>query len=149
LNETDWVVLTAAAVSAAAVTLLARRVVSADPSQPDRMIGELRVARWGAVLLAALGGISVGLASGRPDLGTAHIDAALGAVFVGLGGIILHREPRDGLAMAAGGFVLHALVSLAHRPGWLSADVAPHWYSAGYATFDVYLAGLLYWVRRR
>ncbi len=78
-----------------------------------------------------------------------HLDASLGVVFVGLGGIVLQREPRDGLLLAMGLFLVHALINIAHRPGWLSPDVAPHWFTVGCAIYDVYLAGLCFWVWRR
>ncbi len=85
----------------------------------------------------------------RPDLAMGHLDASLGVVFVGLGGIVLQREPRDGLLLAMGLFLVHALINIAHRPGWLSTDVAPHWFTVGCAIYDVYLAGLCFWVWRR
>ena len=78
-----------------------------------------------------------------------HFDASLGVVFVGLGGLVLQREPRDGLLLAAVLFVVHALLNIAHRPGWLSTDVAPHWFTVGCAVYDVYLAGLCFWIWRR
>lgn len=141
--------LVAALLSGGAVTALARRVTGSDPSQPDRLIGELRLARWAGLLLAAVGGASIGLSAAGTGTPLSHVDAALGLVFVGLGGMVLQREPRDGLLAAAGGFVLHALVDIAHRPGLLSPDLAPPWYTVGSAIYDVYVAGLCFWARRR
>jgi len=149
LNETVWLLLATSVLSAAAVTRLAWRATRADPALPDRLIDELRISRWAAILLAGMGGVSVGLAIAHADVTTAHLDAALGIVFVGLGGIVLQRDPRDGLLTAAVAFFLHALVNIAHRPGWLSVEVAPHWYTVGCAVCDVYLASLCYWLRRR
>jgi hypothetical protein len=40
-------------------------------------------------------------------------------------------------------------VDIAHRPGWLSPDLAPRWYIVGCASFNVYLAALCYLARRR
>jgi hypothetical protein len=79
----------------------------------------------------------------------AHLDAAIGVGFVALAGLVLLREPRDGLFLAAAAYILHALVDLAHRPGWLSPDLAPRWYIVGCASYDVYIAALCYWARRR
>jgi hypothetical protein len=149
LSETFVVVLVAALLSAGGVTVLAWRVGRVDAQQPERLIGELRMARWAGLLLAGLGGIAIGLSIARPDLATGHLDAALGVVFLGVGGLVLQQEPREALLLSAGAFLLHALVNLAHRPGWLSVDVVPHWYVVGCATFDAYLAALCYWVRRR
>jgi len=149
LTDTVYVVLAAALLSGAAVSLLAWRVAEVEPSQPERLIGELRVARWAAVLLAAIGGISVGLAIGARSVAGTSADVAFGAVFIGVAGVVLQREPREGLLVAAGAFVVHALLDIAHRPGWLPPEVAPHWYTAGCAVYDVYIAGLCYWARRR
>jgi hypothetical protein len=149
LSETVWVVAVAAALSAVTVSTLAWRIARVDGNTPDRLIGQLRLARWAATLLAAVGGISIGLAAARPDVPFGNADAALGVVFIGLAGIVLQRDPRDGLLLAAGSFVLHALVNIGHRPGWLSPEIAPHWYTVACAVYDVYMAGLCYWVRRK
>jgi hypothetical protein len=129
--------------------MLAWRVARLDPSLPDRLIGELRLARWAAILLAAVGAISVGLAVARPDVSAGNADVALGVVFVGWAGVVLQREPREGLLLAAVAFVIHALLNIAHRPGWLSPEIAPHWYTVGCAIYDVYIAALCWWARRR
>jgi hypothetical protein len=149
LNDTVHVLVVAAALSGVAVSTLAWRVARLDPSSPDRLIGELRVARWAAILLAGVGGISIGLAAARPGLLVGSADVALGVVFVGWAGVVLQRDPREGLLLAAAAFIAHALVDIAHRPGWLSPEIAPHWYTVGCAIYDVYIAGLCYWARRR
>ena len=131
------------------MTALAWRTLRLDPSSPERLIGELGLARWAGVLIAGVGGISLGLAVGRPDVPMVHVDAALGVIFVGIGGIVLLRDPRDGLFVAAGALLVHALVTIAHRPGWLPVDLAPHWFTVGLAIYDVYLAAWCFWVRRR
>jgi hypothetical protein len=149
LSETVWVVAIAALLSGGAVTALAWRTLLLDAATPERLIAELGLARWAGVLIAAVGGISVGLAIGRPDVPLIHVDAAAGVIFVGLGGIVLLRDPRDGLLVATGALLAHALLTIAHRPGWLPVDVAPHWFTVGLAIYDVYLAALCFWVRRR
>jgi hypothetical protein len=112
----------------------------------------------GAVWLLAAAWLTLVLAIGRNEgtplgqrLMQFHLalQGVLGVVFVGLGGIVLQREPRDGLLLAMGLFLVHALINIAHRPGWLSAEVAPHWFTVGCAIYDVYLAGLCYLVWRR
>ena len=147
--DTVHVLAVAAALSAGAVSLLAWRVGGADHSQPDRLVGELRVARWAAVLLAAVGAISIGLAVGETSPALGITDAALGTIFVGMAGIVLQREPREGLILSAGAFVVHALLCIAHRPGWLPVDIAPRWFIVGCAVYDVYIAGVCYWTQRR
>jgi hypothetical protein len=149
LDETVGVVAVAAVLSAGAVTALAFRTNRADPATPERLIGELGLARWAGVLIAGVGGVSLGLAIAHRGVALAHVDAALGVIFIGLGGVVLQREPREGLVIAATALLSHALLSIAHRPGWLPADMAPHWFTVGAATYDVYLAGLCFWGRRR
>ena len=149
MSETVWVVAVAAVLSAGAVGALAWRTRRVEPSAPERLIGELGVARWAGVLIAGVGGISIGLAVARPDVPMGHVDAAFGVIFVGLGGFVLLREPREGLLVAAGALLLHALVNIAHRPGWLPTALAPHWFTVGLAVYDVVLAAVCFRVRRR
>ena len=149
MNDTVRVLLAAAALSLSAIAALAWRIARADPTQAERLIGELRLAQWAAVLLAGIGAVPIGLAIARTADPTGNIDAAIGVVFVGLAGVVLQREPREALLIVASGFVLHALVDIAHRPGWLSSDLAPRWYIVGCATYNVGLAAVCYWARRR
>jgi hypothetical protein len=147
--DTARVLLAAAALSAASVSLLAWRTARIDPSHPDRLVSELHLARWAAILLAATGAMTVGLALGHLEVPLGTADVAMGVVFVGAAGLVLQRDPRDGLLFAAGAFILHALVTLAHRPGWLSPDIVPRWLAVGSGIYDVYMAGLCFWARKR
>jgi nicotinamide riboside transporter PnuC len=149
MTDTGRALLAAAALSLAAMATLAWRIARTDPGGPERLIGELRLAQWAAVLLAAVAAIPIGLAVARLADTTSNLDAALGAVLVGVAGIVLQREPREGLLLVAAAFVVHALIDIAHRPGWLSADLAPRWFTVGCATYNVCLAALCYWGRRR
>jgi len=147
--DTARIMLAAAVLSAASVSLLAWRTTRIEISHPNRLISELHLARWAAILLAAVGAISIGLALGNADVAVSTADIAMGVVFVGVAGLVLQRDPRESLLVAAGAFIIHALVNLAHRPGWLSPDVIPHWYAVGCATYDVFIAGLCFWARKR
>lgn len=149
MTDTGRVLLTAAVLSLTAIGALAWRVGRTDPTQPERLVGELRLAQWAAILLAATGAIPIGLAVGLPSMPGGHLDAAIGVVFVLLSGVVLLREPREGLLLVVAGFVLHALIDIAHRPGWLSPDLAPRWYIVGCATYDIVIAAMCYWARRR
>jgi len=149
VTDTARVLLTFAILSGVAVSVFARRITQLDPSQPERLIGELRLAQWAAILLASAGAIPAGLSVAHQSVPFGHLDAAIGVAFIGLAGIVLQRDPREALLLVAGGFILHALVDLAHRPGWLSPDLAPRWFTAGCATYDVFLAAVCYWARRR
>jgi hypothetical protein len=149
MTDTGRALVAAAALSLAAMATLAWRITRTDPGGPERLIGELRLAQWAAVLLAAVAALPIGLAVARLSDATSNLDVALGAVLVGVAGIVLQREPREGLLLVAAAFVVHALIDIAHRPGWLSADLAPRWFTVGCATYNVCLAALCYWGRRR
>jgi hypothetical protein len=149
MNDTVRVLLAAAVLSLAAIATLAWRITRADPTQAERLIGELRLSQWAAILLAGVSAVPVGLAVARVADLTSNLDAALGVVLIGLAGIVLQREPREGLLLVAVGFVVHALLDIAHRPGWLSTDLAPRWFTVGCATYNVALAAICYWARRR
>jgi len=149
MTETARVLLTAAVLSLTAFGAFAWRVARVDPSQPERLIGELRLAQWAAVLLAAAGSTSIGFAAAHITNPLGTIDVTTGVVAVLLAGLVLLREPRTGLLIAALGFLASALVDLAHRPGWLSDDLIPRWYGAGRAAWDLALAALCFFARRR
>lgn len=149
MTDTARVLLTAGVLSLSAIAALAWRTSRIDPDQPERLIGELRLSQWVAILLAATGGLPMGLAIAGATIATAHLDLAIGMVFVGLAGLILQREPRQALLLATGAFLLHAIVDIAHRPGWLSPDLVPRWFVIGCASYDILIAAICYWARRR
>lgn len=149
MTDTARVLLVAACLSASALVVFAWRLTRIDPSHPDRLIGELRLAQFGAVLLALTGGAWLGLAvAARPDP-LSGLDVSLGIAYALVAGIVLHLEPRQGLMVVAAAFVLHALIDIGHRPGWLSTSVAPQWFTAGCAGYDVFAGALCFWARRR
>jgi hypothetical protein len=149
VNETALLLLTAALLSAATVVVFAWRLTRIDREEPARLIGELRLAQWGAVLLAGVGMIPVGLVLDAPGMLTGNFDAAIGVIFLGLAGLVLQRDPHDGLLLVSGAFILHALVDIMHRPGWLSPDLAPRWFTVGCAIYNVVIAAVCYLARRR
>jgi hypothetical protein len=149
VNDTARVLLTGALLSGAAISMFAWRVTHLDPEESDRLIGELRLAQWMAVALAGVSGAPIGIALARIDVPLAHLDAALAVAFIGVAGFVLQRDPREGLLVASLGFLAHALVDIAHRPGWLPPDLSPRWFTAGCAVFNVYLAGWCFWTRHR
>jgi hypothetical protein len=149
MSDIARVLLTAAILSASALSTYAWRLTRLDSSDPNRVIGELHLAQWAALLLAAIGGIPIGIAVARETVTAGTLDVSIGLVFILLAGYVQRREPRDALLLAAIGFVLHALTDIAHRPGWLATGLTPRWYVVGCAVYDVYLAALCYWARRR
>jgi hypothetical protein len=149
VNDTARVLLTAALLSGLTLVTFAWRITRLDREEPARLIGELRLAQWAAVLLAGVAMIPLGLVLGSPDTAHGNIDAAVAVIFLGLSGLLLQRDPRDGLLFVSGAFVLHALVDIMHRPGWLPQDLAPRWFTLGCALYNVAIAAVCYLARRR
>lgn len=139
----------AAVLSGVAIGSFAWRLTRIDPSQPQRLIGELRLAQWTALLFAATGGMWMGFAVAAQTDVLANIDLTLGVMTVGLAAIVLQLEPKAALITLAAAFVGHALIDIAHRPGWLSPAIAPRRFIVGCAAYDVYLAAICFWARGR
>jgi hypothetical protein len=143
------VLLTAGVLSAIALATFAWRVTRIDVEDSDRLIGELRLMQWAGVIMAGVSAVPMGLALAATTAPLAHLDVAVAAIFVGLAGLVLQRDPREGLLLACFGFLAHALLDIAHRPGWLAPDLAPRWYTIGCAIHNVFLAAWCFWARRR
>jgi hypothetical protein len=141
--------LTAGVLSLSTAGVFAVRLRRTDTADAARLVGQLRLSQWAAIVLAMLGGAPIGLAVASASQPLAHLDLTFGVAFGVLAGVVLHREPSHALLLASGGFVLHALLDLAHRPGWLSPAIAPLWYTAGSATYDICMAAICFWATRR
>jgi hypothetical protein len=131
---------------AAGLTVLAIRTAAIPVNAPERLIAELRLAQIAALLLVMAAGAYVGLAvahEARPGVG---LDIALAVGFFVVAAATLVRDPRQALTILALAFAAHAVVDVAHRPGWLLPDaVAPRWFSIGCAVYDAYVGALCYW----
>jgi hypothetical protein len=131
---------------ASGLTFLAARTAAIPVNAPERLIAELRLAQIAALLLSLAAGSYLGLAvahEARPGVG---LDIALAIGFFIVAAATLVRDPRQALTILALGFAAHAIVDVAHRPGWPLPDaVAPRWYSIGCAVFDAYVGALCYW----
>jgi hypothetical protein len=149
VDDTARLVLTAFALSGSALGVFAWRVSATDASQPQRLIGELRFAQAVAILLAVTAGCWLGLAIRAGDDRLASLDVTFSIAAAVLAAAALMMDPRQALFLLAGTLMAHALVDIAHRPGWLSPTIAPRWFAVGCAAYDVYVAALCYWARRR
>jgi hypothetical protein len=149
VTDTARVLLTGGVLSALAMAVVAWRLTRTDPSHPNRLIGELRLAQLGAILLALTGGIWLGLAIAHDRELFAGLDASLGIIFAIVAAMVLLLEPRQALLVLALAFAGHAVVDIGHRPDWLSVAVAPRWFIVGCALYDVFIAALCFWARRR
>jgi hypothetical protein len=143
------VLLVAAVLSAAALGTFAAQVGRAETATPPRLIGQMRLAQWAALLLAASSGTTLGFVVGSGTGPLVSVDAALVIMIAGAAALALQREPRSALLVVTAGLVAHALVTIAHRPGWLPADALPRWYAVGSAAYDTVIAAICAWTWRR
>ena len=131
---------------AAGVTMLSVRTAAIPVDVPERLIAELRLAQIAALLLVLAAGEYVGLAVAHEARQGVGLDIALAVGFFVVAAATLVRDPRHALTILALAFAAHAIVDVAHRPGWLLPDaVAPRWYSIGCAVYDAYIGALCYW----
>ncbi len=120
------------------------RTLRIPVSAPDRLVAELRLAQFGAVLLALVAGASLGLAAVNESRPGIAIEAALALAFFSVATIAPLRDPREALTLLALAFGAHALADISHRPGLLPDRIAPSWFTIGCAIHDVLLGMLCY-----
>jgi hypothetical protein len=129
----------------AALTWQAIRATMVPVSSPERLVAELRLAQMAALLLALSAGAYIGLAVAHEAEPGVGVDIALTVGFFVTAAATLVRDPRQALTILAIAFAAHAILDVAHRPGWLLPDgMAPRWYSIGCAVYDVYIGALCY-----
>jgi hypothetical protein len=138
------------ALSVAALGILAVLVRQAfqavrATSPAERLVEEFRLIRVATLVLAATGGASIGLAVGQEHLTGSAFEIMVAAAVVALAAVAATRDPRQALTMISLGFVGHALVDIAHRPGLLPPALGPRWYFVACAVFDSLVAAVCYW----
>ena len=129
---------------AAGFTWLSVRTAAQPSSTPQRLIDELRLAQFAALLLTLTAGAYIGFAVVRDAEPGVGLDIALAIGFLIAAGTSMIKEPRQALTIIALAFAAHAVLDVAHRPGLLPAGLAPRWYSIGCAVYDVYIGALCY-----
>jgi uncharacterized membrane protein HdeD (DUF308 family) len=149
VTETARVLLTAAIVSAVALTTFVWRLTRLDRAPHQRLVDQLYLSQWAALLLAASGAVSLGLAVSAASAPGASLEVVAGLATIGLSLMVLRREPREALLSAAVLFLLHALFLWAHRPSLIVVAFVPDWWITGSAMYDVYLAALCLVATRR
>jgi hypothetical protein len=145
MTEAAQTILVAFALIGSGVTWQAIRSMRVPVSSPDRLVAELRLAQFAAMLLSLSAGAYIGLAVAHEAQPGVGFDVALAAAFFMVAANTLVRDPRQALTILALAFAAHAIVDVAHRPGWPLPDgVAPPWYSIWCAVYDVYIGALCY-----
>ncbi len=142
MTETARVLLTAVILSAAALSVFAWRVTRTASGAPDRLVAQLHLSQWAALVLAVQGAITMGLAISSEGAPGASLELAMGLVPVIAAILVLRCEPVLALQLAGFALGLHAAMAFAHRPGWLTPDLAPAWFWMGQLTYDIYIATL-------
>ena len=134
----------AAAAVLSGVGVLCGRALRLPAPAPDRLVAELRLAQFGALVLALTAGASLGLAANGGDRPGMTLEVLLAMGFFLAASLAPFRDPREALTMLAVGFGAHAVADVMHRPGLLADGVAPQWYIVGCAIVDLVLGALCY-----
>ena len=129
---------------AAGLTWYAVRTAAIPTTSPDRLVAELRLSQFAALLLALTAGAYIGFAVQHDSQPGVGLDVALTVGFLVMAATTLVRDPRQALTVLALTFAAHALFDVAHRPGGLADGIAPRWYLIGCAVYDVYIGALCY-----
>jgi len=127
----------------AGFTWYAVRTSMVPPVSPDRLVAELRLAQFAALLLALTAGAYIGFAVSHETIPGVGLDIAMAVGFLVVAASTLVRDPRQALTVLALAFAAHAIVDVAHRPGALP-EIAPRWYLIGCAVYDVCIGALCY-----
>jgi hypothetical protein len=149
VTETARVLLTAAVLSAVALSTFTWRLTRVGRAPHEYLIDQLKLSQWAALLLASTGAIGIGMGVATSLAPQAPVEVAAGLVTIGASLLVLRREPATALLVVALLLVLHALFDWAHRPGLLAVPFVPQWWSMGHAIYDVYLAALCLVASRR
>jgi hypothetical protein len=144
LSEALRTILVAAVAIAAVATWQSLRTAAIPATSPERLVAELRLAQFAALLLTLTAGAYIGLAAVREHQPGVGLDIALAIGFLVVAGNTLLRDPRQALTMVALAFAAHAVLDVLHRPGILPDSLAPRWYAVGCAVFDVYIGAVCY-----
>ena len=144
VTETARVLLTAAILSAVVLTTFVWRLTRPDRAPHQKLVDQLYLSQWAALLLAASGAVSLGLAVAASAAPGAVLEVIVGLATIALSLLVLRREPREALLAAGAFFILHALFDWAHRPALIIVDFIPWWWLSGSAIYDVYIAALCF-----
>ncbi len=126
------------------VAWLALGAGRAEPTSGRRLVAELRLAQFSAVLLALAAAVPMGFALGHDHVpGTGLVVAIAAGCFV-VAALVTTWEPARALTALAAAWVAHALADLAHAGGLLPPEIVPGWYPPAGATYDVLVAALCY-----
>ena len=124
------------------VAWLALGAWRAEPTSGQRLVAELRLAQFAALLLALAAAVPMGFALGHEDApGTGFVVAIAAGYFV-IAALVTTWEPVRALTALAIAWGTRAVVDLSHAAGLLPAEIVPGWYPPAGATYAVLVATL-------
>lgn len=141
---------TAIAMAAVALALagmvgwLCVAAVSARRDDALYLVAEWRLVQAASLALTFVAGAYLGIAAAQTGTPGAGLDAALAVGFLVMAFTASQQEPPQALTLLALSFLAHAVLDIAHRPGWLPHAAVPTWYIVGCALHNVVLAALCY-----
>lgn len=116
----------------------------ADAADPNRLVAQLRLAQYAALLLALASAVYVGLALAQDGAAGAGFDVAIATGFFVLAATATTWEPGRALTALALAWCAHAIVDLGHAADLLPSAAIPEWYPTASAIYDVCMAGVCY-----
>ena len=115
-----------------------------DPNSPERLVVELRLSQYSALLLLLVVGVYVGLNVAYENINGTSFDIAIAVGFFVIVSSVITWEPASALTTLSLAWVGHSFVDLAHIINLLPADIAPAWYPRVCAIYDVCVAAICY-----
>ena len=115
-----------------------------DAISPHRLVLELRLAQFAALLLALAAGVYMGLAIAHEQTPGTGLDIAFATGFFVVAASVTTWEPTRALTALALAWGAHSLVDLAHMIDYLPAVIVPSWYATGCAIADAGIAAICY-----
>ena len=144
MTDATRALLVACAALALALIRLSVVATTADAASPQRLVAELRLAQFAALMLVLTAGVYIGFALAHASTTGSGLDVALGVGFLALASVAVTQDPRRALTLLAVAFAGHAVVDLLHGAQVLPADALPDWYATACAIYDIGIAGVCY-----
>lgn len=144
MTDATLALIVAGAALALALIRLSALATAADPASPQRLVAELRLAQFAALVLAITAGVYIGFALAHASAAGSGLDVALAVGFLVLASVTVTQDPPRALTLLALAFAGHAIVDLLHGAAILPAEALPGWYPRACALYDVAVAGVCY-----
>ncbi len=144
MTNTFWACTVAATALSVALARLSIDATRTDTSSPERLIAELRVAQFAALLLVLVAGTYTGFAIAHENHLSSGVDISFAVGFLIIASVVINRPPSAALTILSLAFATHALLGVVQGQGILIDQIAPTWYITGCAIYDVLFAGLCY-----